>query len=382
METNKYLHYFDIDEEFFSAVNQQLIDEGKVDWHKFFPHETFVKLLKDTVSVLTKQHLSIWVEGGYGTGKSYAVLTLKKLLEANEEETRAYFQRYNLDHDLLNKFLNVKSQGQKIVTVHRYGAQSILNEQDLVLAVQESIRQALIDNNVEYLGEASLKDSVITWLSNAANKMYFNTIIKDEFPTEFGGDDVDRILEKLRAYEKDQLIVLMNTIFKVARKKGIHAMTLDKEGMVKWIQDVIKANNLKAIVFIWDEFTKYFENNMSDLTSFQRLAELSETDPFYLVIVTHKSEGIFAENDNDKKLLGRFVSPTCLIELPDTMAFRLMGEAMEKTKDPIALEEWGEMLHDLFNRTQDSRQLVLKQLQKKDPKFTMDDMAKILPMHP
>ena len=145
METNKYLHYFDIDEEFFSAVNQQLIDEGKVDWHKFFPHETFVKLLKDTVSVLTKQHLSIWVEGGYGTGKSYAVLTLKKLLEANEEETRAYFQRYNLDHDLLNKFLNVKSQGQKIVTVHRYGAQSILNEQDLVLAVQESIRQALID---------------------------------------------------------------------------------------------------------------------------------------------------------------------------------------------------------------------------------------------
>ena len=382
METNKYLHYFDIDEEFFSAVNQQLIDEGKVDWHKFFPHETFVKLLKDTVSVLTKQHLSIWVEGGYGTGKSYAVLTLKKLLEANEEETRAYFQRYNLDHDLLNKFLNVKSQGQKIVTVHRYGAQSILNEQDLVLAVQESIRQALIDNNVEYLGEASLKDSVITWLSNAVNKMYFNTIIKDEFPTEFGGDDVDRILEKLRTYEKDQLIVLMNTIFKVARKKGIHAMTLDKEGMVKWIQDVIKANNLKAIVFIWDEFTKYFENNMSDLTSFQRLAELSETDPFYLVIVTHKSEGIFAENDNDKKLLGRFVSPTCLIELPDTMAFRLMGEAMEKTKDPIALEEWGEMLHDLFNRTQDSRQLVLKQLQKKDPKFTMDDMAKILPMHP
>lgn len=159
-------------------------------------------------------------------------------------------------------------------------------------------------------------------------------------------------------------------------------MTLDKEGMVKWIQDVIKANNLKAIVFIWDEFTKYFENNMSDLTSFQRLAELSETDPFYLVIVTHKSEGIFAENDNDKKLLGRFVSPTCLIELPDTMAFRLMGEAMEKTRDPNALEEWGEMLHDLFNRTQDSRQLVLKQLQKKDPKFTMDDMAKILPMHP
>ena len=89
---SKYGYYFDIDEEFFSAVNQELIEEGKVDWHKFFPHETFVKLIKDTVSVLTKQHLSIWVEGGYGTGKSYAALTLKKLLEASEDETRAYFQ--------------------------------------------------------------------------------------------------------------------------------------------------------------------------------------------------------------------------------------------------------------------------------------------------
>lgn len=54
---------------------------------------------------------------------------------------------------------------------------------------------------------------------------------------------------------------------------------------------------------------------MSDLTTFQKLAELSETDPFYLVIVTHKSEE-FSRKDNDKKLLGRFVSPTCLIELP------------------------------------------------------------------
>ena len=140
---SKYGYYFDIDEEFFSAVNQELIEEGKVDSHKFFPHETFVKLIKDTVSVLTKQHLSIWVEGGYGTGKSYAALTLKKLLEASEDETRAYFQRYGLDNDLLNKFLGAKSQGQKIVTVHRYGAQSILNEQDLELAVQESIKRSV-----------------------------------------------------------------------------------------------------------------------------------------------------------------------------------------------------------------------------------------------
>ena len=382
MDTTKYSHYFNIDDRFFAAVNQQLIDEGKVDWRKFFPHETFVKLLKDTYSVLTNQHLSIWVEGGYGTGKSYAVFTLKKLLEANEEETREYFRTYNLDNDLLNKYLNLKSQGQKIITVSRYGAQSILSEQDLVLAVQESIKNALIANGVEYLGEVSLEDAVVSWLANNTNKDYFNSIIKNEFPAEFGGDDVDKIIEKLQMYTGDKLILLMSKINKVARKKGIHAMILNKEGLIFWIKDVIAVNKLKAIVFIWDEFTKYFENNMSDLTTFQMLAELSETDPFHLIIVTHKSEGIFAENDNDKKLLGRFVRPTCLIELPDTMAFRLMGQAMQKNSDPVVLSEWNETIGDLFTRTQSSRQLVLEQLQKTDPKFTVKDMGMILPMHP
>ena len=382
METTKYSHYFNIDDRFFSAVNQQLIDEGKVDWRKFFPHETFVKLLKDTYSVLTTQHLSIWVEGGYGTGKSYAVFTLKKLLEASAEETRDYFRTYNLDNDLLNKYLNLKQQGQKIITVSRYGAQSILSEQDLVLAVQESIISALKTNNVEYHGEVSLKDAVVSWLSNNTNKDYFNSIIINEFPAEFGGDDVNKIIEKLQTYTGDKLILLMSKINKVARKKGIHAMILNKEGLIRWIKDVIAVNKLKAIVFIWDEFTKYFENNMSDLTTFQMLAELSETDPFHLIIVTHKSEGIFAENDNDKKLLGRFVRPTCLIELPDTMAFRLMGQAMQKSNDALVLNEWNETLGDLFSRTETSRRLVLEQLQKTDPKFTAMNMGMILPMHP
>lgn len=172
----------------------------------------------------------------------------------------------DLDNDLLNKYLGLKmNKEQKLITVHRYGAQSILNEQDLVLAVQESIKEALEANGVEYMGEASLKESVIKWLSNSANKAYFNAIIKDEFPTEFGGDDVDKIIEKLESYTQDKLLVIMNKIFKIARLKGIRAMTLDKEGMVKWIQDIINTNNLRAIVFIWDEFTKYFENNIQDL---------------------------------------------------------------------------------------------------------------------
>lgn len=75
----KYRHYFNIDPDYFPAVNEAVITKNPEVWKKFFPHETFVKLLKNTVSVLErKQKLCLWVEGAYGTGKSHAVQTRSK----------------------------------------------------------------------------------------------------------------------------------------------------------------------------------------------------------------------------------------------------------------------------------------------------------------
>ena len=59
----KYRHYFDIDPDYFPAVNEAVITKNPEVWKKFFPHETFVKLLKNTISVLErKQKLCLWVE--------------------------------------------------------------------------------------------------------------------------------------------------------------------------------------------------------------------------------------------------------------------------------------------------------------------------------
>lgn len=76
-----YREYFDIDPEYFPQVDKKIIEEQPDLWKKFYPHPTFIKLLKSMVDVLSrKQKLSVWVDGAYGTGKSHAVLTLKKLM--------------------------------------------------------------------------------------------------------------------------------------------------------------------------------------------------------------------------------------------------------------------------------------------------------------
>lgn len=108
----KYRDYFNIDPDFFPCVNDGVIKDHPDLWKKFYPHETFISLIKDTLNVLErKKKQCLWVEGAYGTGKSHAVLTLKKLLDASEEDTREYFKRYRLDNDLCNRFQAIKSDG-------------------------------------------------------------------------------------------------------------------------------------------------------------------------------------------------------------------------------------------------------------------------------
>ena len=377
---DKYLDYFDIDPEYLPQVNEDIINNQPDRWKKFYPHETFVKLLKDTIAILSrKQKVSLWVEGAYGTGKSHAVLTLKKLLEASEEDTKKYFEEYNtqLSNDLFNSLQQLKNSEQKILTVHRYGSSNIYGDNDLVFAIQESISNALIDAGLQG-GNNALKDSTIKWLSEDWAKKAFDELIKTEYAELFCGEDVDTIINNLNTYTGEALKEMMSKIMLVGKEKHFTALSMSVKELVEWIKEVIKENNLKAITFIWDEFTEYFRNNMRNLTGFQKIVDLSGSEAFYMIIVTHNVTHIFPETDQDwRKIMGRFLQPICNIELPENMAFRLMGEAMREKNDTQIKADWQETRDILYERTHESRQLV-----KNKAGIDNDELKKILPIHP
>lgn len=377
----KYREYFKIDPEYFPQATEELINKGKVDWKKYYPHETFVKLVNNTISVLTRQQkLSLWVEGAYGTGKSHAVLTLQKLLEESEEETKAYFEKYNsfLSNDLYSKLQGIKSQG-KIVIARRYGSSSVNGDNDLIFCIQESLIAALRKNNIADIGSGVMRESITEWLSNDSNKVFFNSVIsKEEYKSLFNGEDAESIKNKLETYSEVSLLQLMKKIHKISDELPRTVFKIDMDKLIVWIKDIIKNNNIKAIFFVWDEFTNYFENNLKHLTEFQKLLEISLSNPFYMCIVTHKSDGLFSDTDNDRKrILDRFVKPTCKIELPENMAFRLMAQAMEKNQDPDILKTWKMYAEDLNGRMNDCRNRV-----KESAKITEQELMNILPIHP
>ena len=373
-----YRNYFDIDPDYFSAVNEEVIRTQPDVWKQFFPHETFIKLLKVVVKVLDRREKgSIWVEGAYGTGKSHAVLTLKKLLDSTETDTKVYFDKYNIDKDLCNNLQRIKTSG-KVLTVHRYGSSNIHGDNDLFLAIQESVEAALALADIENKASYSLKESVIRYLSDDENKKSFNVYVEGSYKDLFGGDDIDTILNKLKTYKDNSLRILMEKIFKVASERQIRAFQLTSKDLCNWLKEVIHANGLKSIVFIWDEFTEYFKANARSLTGFQEICELSETESFYFIIVTHQSSALFNEVDQDiKKINDRFVKPHSEISLPENIAFQLIGAAMKKNDDPVIAEDWNEIVMELTANTRDSRSVV-----QKVAGITEKEMLNILPIHP
>lgn len=376
---NSYRQYFDIDPDYFPTVNADIIRNNPDLWKKFFPHRTFISLIRNMVNVLNRtEKKNIWIEGAYGTGKSHAALTLKHLIDASEQETIDYFNDFKLDSDLLNKLLNVKKHG-KILTVHRYASSSIYGDNDLFLAIQESIERALSDAGITNQGGEALKASVIRYLSDPENKESFGVYVKGSYKELFGGDSVDDIIDHLNNYTDEALRNLMGKIYKVAHEKQIRAFILSSDDLCAWIKSTIEENGLTAIVFIWDEFTEYFKNNYHSLTGFQEVLEKSATTPFCFIPVTHQSNALFpgADTKTKTKILDRFIKPTSSIELPENMAFQLMGQAMKKTDDAALQKQWEETLDDLQSRTVDSRKRV-SEVSKVDNK----DLQSILPIHP
>lgn len=151
---------------------------------------------------------------------------------------------------------------------------------------------------------------------------------------------------------------------------------MNTEELCNWIREVIEKNDLKELVFIWDEFSEYFENNMRRLTGFQQIAELAATAPFCLMIVSHKAEAYFSDNDPDKrKILDRFINVS--ISLPENIAFELMAQAMKVTDDTDLAAKWERHRKSLNSKTMQSRTQVKSKIN-----LSEQDLSNVLPIHP
>lgn len=373
MPNMKYCEYFDVDEKYFPCIDESAINSGAA-WDSTYPHETFIELLNTTEKMLGgSTNRSIWIHGAYGTGKSQCAYTLKKILEEPEGVVRAYWDKYEAlkkNTVLLDKLLGHKAQG--IVTAYRYASGSITTPQQLFFAVQESIKKALEKHNVQYKGENSLKESVISWLSKPANNQYINALLQQpKWMSRFSQTTADEIINSLN--KSSDVTSLMNHVFALAADEGITALDLTADSLRDWILDIINKNKVK-IVLIWDEFSDFFRQNKNSLGEFQKIVSICQEAPFYFIVVTHPITSLSSSDDSWKIVQQRFDKVE--ITLPDNIAFDLIGHAFNVK--PAARENWKMMTDDLNSSVNNSRSAVIKAANIKKEEV----MRNILPIHP
>lgn len=370
-----YKDFFDIDQKYFPCVDDSAINSGDLDWTDTFPHKAFVDLLKGAERMLSgTTRRALWIHGAYGTGKSKCAYALKKILDVTADELKSYWDTFdNLRNnpELLMRLLGHKERG--VLTCYRYASGGITTPRDLFFAIQEELQKALVASNF-HLGTNGLKDSVIAWLSDASNKLYFDAILKEEkWHNVFSQTSTDEVLAALNSGKsvKD----LMDNIFSVAEEKRIAPMTLDADRLKAWIKEVIAANNNLKIVFIWDEFSGFFKQNKNSLDEFQKIVALCEEAPFYMVVVTHQTDSLMNEDDQSWQVVKQRFDFS-QITLPPNIAFDLIWNAF-KVKKP-AEDTWNQLAGALNDSLSDSRREVMKAANITNPKVIRD----IMPIHP
>lgn len=377
MASNKYCEYFDVNETYFPCIDESAINAG-APWDTTYPHETFIGLLNSIDKMLggiTKR--SIWIHGAYGTGKSQCAYALKKILEVSETEVRTYWNKYEplkKNTALLEKILGHKEHG--IVTAYRYASGSITTPQQLFFAVQESVRAALDNIPNSYKGENTLKESVVSWLEDPAHNSFVNSLLqKPEWMAEFSQSTADEIINTLK--KSTEISDLMDSIFKLAAKEGITALSLTADTLCKWIIDVVTHNKTK-IVLIWDEFSGFFRQNRNSLDEFQKIVSLCEETHFYFVIVTHPISSIVgatvSKDDPMSVVQQRYNKVE--ITLPPNIAFDLIGHAFSVIS--AAKKQWDLMTSDLNAKVISSRNAVMKVADVK----SIAVMQHMMPIHP
>lgn len=377
MASNKYCEYFDVDEAYFPCIDESAINAG-APWETTYPHETFIELLNSVEKMLGgTTNRSIWIHGAYGTGKSQCAFALKKILEVPEDELRAYWNKYEplkKNNALLEKLIGHKEQG--ILTAYRYASGSITSPQQLFFAVQESIQASLSATPGAYKGENTLKESVITWLEDPAHNSFVNNLLqKPEWMAEFSQSSADEIINTLR--KRTEVSDLMESIFKLANKEGITALSLTADLLCKWIIDVVNNNHTK-IVLIWDEFSGFFRQNRNSLDEFQKIVSLCEETHFYFIIVTHpitSIAGASVSKDDPMRVVQQRYNKV-EITLPSNIAFELTGHAFSVIE--AAKPQWEVMTSDLNANITSSKAAVMKAADVKSDAV----MQHMLPIHP
>lgn len=369
----RYDDYLAVSEDFIPVFSEEVDKNHKGNWKFFIPHTHMRDMMEKLIAALARAHAgdkrSLWLTGAYGTGKTFACFVVKHLLEDQLDEIEDYFQKHQILAPLWPRFKALRKNNRYLV-VYRSASGHITSTRRLMVELQQAIKDRLKAQGYTNTFGESIMDQLVNKLTDTSGifnwEGAFNKY-RGRFRTVASAEEV---IERLRAGD----VKIGEQVAAVLEEEGL--TLVDSPAAVKaWIKEVIAGNNLQGIVFIWDEFTEFFANNVP-VTPLQELAQATADMPFYLFLVTHRALNQFTRIDDDtrKKLLDRFHN--CQLEMTPVTAYKLIANVIEV--DPDRRNEWEAKRDSLWSKV-DVAVLHINVLGERVKK---DELKMLAPIHP
>lgn len=128
---------------------------------------------------------SFWVHGSYGTGKSYAAIFVKHLLEEKPEVIDEFLSKSSRLSKYRNRFMKCRNKGDYLV-IWKTGCTGIRTGDMMLVEAEQAVREALVAKfgDKADLGGASLISAVTDRLDDASinwDHVIENTILSDDY---------------------------------------------------------------------------------------------------------------------------------------------------------------------------------------------------------
>ena len=347
-ETRRYSDYFFVPENYPAIMKREILEQDDKLWLEFNPHEKYVTFLKTLFAQLDGGTKSVWLWGNFGTGKSFAALVTQKLFMDDEARVHQWFDRYRHtipDCEAIGKAL-FRRRSEGTLVAYDFNAQALEPHAEFLVRLERGVVAACEAAGFDIPANANL-DVIIERLREEpyffktrdaiqGKLQYLNPKIKtvDEL--------IQALTESLRPSKGPEDPVdprhLLNDVQTVLRERSVFLQPTS-EKFAEWISSVVTQNGIKRIIYIFDEFSQFVEENRTNLKTFEDIT-LATKGQFYLVPVTHASiDAYFSEKSSSAhKANDRFFF--CDLQMPNDTAFRLAAGAMVPVDSPEMCEEW------------------------------------------
>ncbi len=370
-----YKDYFGIRPDYAPCMTLADINKTPETWLGFYPHDSFVEILRELLKSLNGGNKTLWITGAYGTGKSHASLVLQKLFTDDEARVQKWLDlRKAQIPDPVRKGM-LERRGEKTLVVYDVNADGVDAKNQFLMRLQRGITKALEAGGHTIPLKGKL-DEVIERIRQDEPHFFAK---RDEMQARLshlnaGIKTADALEKKLR--DANLEAGLVSDAMRVLEARHIY-LGLSAEDFLAWVDASLKANGLSKLVYIWDEFSAFMDRNRSELKTLEQLAEAAQQGRFYFVPVTHTdiSSYVAAGSESAKKANDRFTFKR--LDLPNETALKLAADAF--VVKPEKATEWTQerdVLWHSVNGVAENYMVVNK------AGIDAADFKGILPLHP